>query len=112
MAEKQNTEKKTLWKVHPSTVKRLKKEALLKRFSDGKKAAQEARNNTQSLPEPLDESQQGMENVSPSSSDTEVDMDESGITMFSTPSKEEEAFANSPGKGNCIFSIKIKVPIL
>ncbi len=108
MDEKQNTEKKTIWKVHPSTVKRLKKEALIKRFSDGKKAAQEARNNPLPLPLSMNESDQGIENVSPSSSETEMDLDESGITEFPTPSKEELDLAMSPEKGKCIYFTHMK----
>ncbi len=49
MAEPNIVKRKTIYKVHPNTVRRLKREALVKRLSDGKKAAQEARNNPQPL---------------------------------------------------------------
>ncbi len=111
MAENKTTEKKTIWKVNPRTVKRLQREALVKRLQDGRKTAQEASDNSQPLPLSLDESEQGMDNISSSSSDAEVDMDESGITAFSTPSKEEEALAYSPEKGNCIILVRLKASI-
>ncbi len=99
MEGNQNTQRKTIYKVHPNTEKRKKREALIKRLSDGKKAAQEARNNPQPMAVSLDESEQGIASSSSSDSDDVDLMDVSGITTFSTPSKEELDSAKSPEKG-------------
>ncbi len=110
MTEPQKFKRKTIYKVHPRTKRRLKKEALLKRFADGKKAAQEARqwamDNPQTLALSLDEKDQepsvDLENAASNTSndcgESKVNMDRI-ITIFVPPPKEEEGDPESPLEG-------------